>query len=271
MLERSFILLSGVGEKTEQKLWRNGITRWSELFEANDTDLPGRVSRRRDQHESQLEMARQHLDDGYTSPFARWLPSNQAWRVLEEAGDHAMYLDIETTGLSYPQGRATVVGMHTEASGTRLLVRGKDLQAGRLQEEIDEAQCIVTFNGSRFDIPWLKQEFDVTTDVPHIDLMYAFRRLDITGGLKSIEKQLGLARDEDVDGMDGYEAVKLWRRYERGDQDALETLLTYNEEDVVNMLPLARIAYDKLKADVYDEHVDEAEASQTEIPVDDHA
>jgi uncharacterized protein YprB with RNaseH-like and TPR domain len=269
VLRRTFQILSGVGEKTEQKLWQAGITSWADLREADDAQLPGRVERRREAHEEQLSMAEQHLADDHTAPFERWLPRGEIWRLLEEAGDRVMYLDIETTGLSYPEGRATVVGAHSEAEGTRLLVRGQDLRAEAVEELFADAACVVTFNGRRFDVPWLEREFGLSVDIPHVDLMYAFRRLDISGGLKSIETQLGLARDDEIDGVGGYEAVKLWRRWERGDHDALERLLTYNEADVVNMKPLADIAYDRLKAEVFEPHRPEASPTpaQAEIPV----
>ena len=35
--------------------------------------------------------------------------------------------------------------------------------------------------------------------------------------------------------MDGYTAVLLWQRYQRGDKGALDLLLSYNREDVVNL------------------------------------
>ncbi len=271
MLRNTFVLLSGVGEKTEARLWQQGVTSW-EAFQEADTDrLPGRVQRRYDAHAKQLDMAETHLGDRHTSPFARWLPSGETWRLLPELSEDVMYLDIETTGLSYPAGRTTVVGYHLPAEGTKMLVRGQDLSAGAVQEAIDRAAAIVTFNGKRFDVPFLEREFDVTVDLPHIDLMYAFRKLDIRGGLKSIETQLGLAREDEIDGMDGYEAVRLWRAWERGDRDALETLLAYNEADVVNMVPLAETAYRRLRERTFGEHADTATARgdrQTRLELD---
>ena len=43
-------------------------------------------------------------------------------------------------------------------------------------------------------------------------------------------------------------AVKLWKRWERGDDEALEVLLKYNEEDIVHLKPLADLAYRTLRA-----------------------
>lgn len=251
MLRRTFRLLSGIGKKTEAKLWTQGIDSWTRLREADPTHLPGRVQRRFDAHARQLERAEEHLANRHPGPFNRWLPAGEHWRVLKELGDETLYLDIETTGLSYPQGRTTVVGGYLPRAGTRLLVRGDDLNQATVQSLLDEAAVIVTFNGKRFDLPFLRQEFGVTTDAVHVDLMHTFRSLGITGGLKTIESRLGLARDEAIDGMSGYEAVKLWRAHRRGDPDALETLLAYNRADVENMVPLARTAYERKREDVF--------------------
>ena len=54
------------------------------------------------------------------------------------------------------------------------------------------------------------------------------------GGLKSVERQLGIKRK--LVEMNGYEAVRLWWKYvDSFDLEALNTLLEYNREDVVNM------------------------------------
>ena len=52
--------------------------------------------------------------------------------------------------------------------------------------------------------------------------------------MKSVERQLGIGRE--LKGIDGLEAVRLWWRYVNAlDQEALDTLLKYNKEDVVNL------------------------------------
>ena len=73
--------------------------------------------------------------------------------------------------------------------------------------------------------------------------MHVLRSLGITGGLKGCEKKLGIDRKE-LDGVDGYFAVLLWREYlKSGNRAALDTLLAYNIEDVVNLETLMVIAY----------------------------
>jgi hypothetical protein len=67
--------------------------------------------------------------------------------------------------------------------------------------------------------------------------MYACRLVGLTGGLKTIEGEVGIDRDRpDLSGRD---AVRLWRQYERGDDAALDTLVSYNREDTENLEALA--------------------------------
>ncbi|MFN7162642.1 MAG: ribonuclease H-like domain-containing protein, partial [Fimbriimonadales bacterium] len=84
-------------------------------------------------------------------------------------------------------------------------------------------------------------------DQLHLDLCPTLRRVGLRGGLKRIEQQLGLIRDPDLEGLSGREAVLLWQAYRLGHDSALETLLRYNREDIVNLKPLARLAYKRLK------------------------
>ena len=67
--------------------------------------------------------------------------------------------------------------------------------------------------------------------------MYDCLRCNLKGGFKAVEQQLGIPRQ--LQGINGWDAVLLWHRYQYfGDQKALATLLKYNEEDVVNLKAL---------------------------------
>ena len=64
--------------------------------------------------------------------------------------------------------------------------------------------------------------------------MYDCWRNKLYGGFKAVERQLGIERK--LTEVNGYEAVRLWWRYvDSFDLDALNTLLEYNKEDVVNL------------------------------------
>lgn len=240
-VENSFIPVDGVGEKTERRLWEHGITRWDEF----DGSVVGPTTA--DRIDAFVDRATDRLDAGDARFFDAAFPSAERWRLYESFRDEASYFDIETTGLGH-RADVTTVSFHRDGE-TRTLVRGRDLTAETLTAELDRASLLVSYNGIRFDVPFLERAFDRTIDVPHLDLMYPCKRLDLTGGLKSVERQVDITRDRpDLSGRD---AVRLWRRYERGDEDALETLVSYNRDDAANLASLAEILCDRLHNRVF--------------------
>ena len=66
------------------------------------------------------------------------------------------------------------------------------------------------------------------------------KRLGFAGGLKKIEKDFRIERSERTRGLDGWDAVRLWREYQRGHDRALELLVEYNIEDIKNLEPLMK-------------------------------
>jgi len=86
-----------------------------------------------------------------------------------------------------------------------------------------------------------------------VDLRYPLRRIGFTGGLKSIEREMGVERDRRVEYMTGEDAVYLWRLWERqGRRNALDLLIEYNAEDCKNLKPLAARAYEVMKRSTFD-------------------
>ncbi len=150
------------------------------------------------------------------------------------------YLDIETTGLA-AYSQITVIGVYlTDGIDDRLVqLVGENITAGNLLELLEDVSIVYTYNGSRFDLPVIDYHLglNLASLFTHCDLMYDCWRNNLYGGLKSVERQLGVERR--LKGVDGYEAVKLWWRYQNQcDEDALETLLQYNREDAVNLKTL---------------------------------
>ena len=148
------------------------------------------------------------------------------------------YFDIETTGLSPWSSAVTVIGIYRcngeEAELTQLV--GKDISPQSLLEALSGVQVIYTYNGSRFDLPFIHSQLGInlTETFTHHDLMYNCWRCNLYGGFKAVERQLGI--DRKLTEVNGYEAVRLWWRYvDSFDLDALGTLLEYNKEDVLNL------------------------------------
>ncbi|WP_257300023.1 ribonuclease H-like domain-containing protein [Haloarchaeobius sp. FL176] len=243
-IENSFIPVRGVGEQTERELWRAGITHWNDF----DGSVVGATTA--DRIETFIETATDRLDAGDSRFFDEQFPSSERWRFYENFRGDTCFFDIETTGLSQERDDVTTVSFHQDGE-TTTLVQGDNLTAGALREQFDDAALVATFNGARFDVPFLETSFDVDVDVPHVDLMYPCKRLGLTGGLKSIEQEVGIGRDEpDITGQD---AVRLWHEYERGSEEALDTLVRYNRDDAKNLQTLMDVVADGLHARVFEE------------------
>jgi len=148
------------------------------------------------------------------------------------------YLDIETTGLSRERCELTVVGVATFRGTEQRVAQlvGDQIQAESVQNLLTGVDEVYTYNGSRFDLPFIRARLglDVKTCLPHTDLMYHCWRQHLKGGLKVVEKRLGIGRQ--LTEVDGYLAVRLWWDYiNNANAQALRPLLDYNREDVINL------------------------------------
>ena len=240
-LENTFIGARGVGETTERDLWERGVTHWDDV---EDGVLGGK---RGERLRAFVEQARPRLAENDADFFAGALPSGSQWRLAENFRSSTCFFDIETTGLNEHSAVVTTVSCHRDGE-TTTYVRGRDLTPGALREELAAADLLVSFNGKRFDVPFLEHHYDLDVTTPHLDLMYPCRRVDLSGGLKAIERDLGIARESDVDGR---EAVRLWHRYEAGDEAALERLVRYNRLDAENLATLLDHVGERLHREVF--------------------
>lgn len=152
------------------------------------------------------------------------------------------YMDIETTGLSADHNHVTVIGLHSPEA-TSVYIDNHNHK--RACNDIDACNYLVTFNGNRFDIPFVHKHYGLKQEFKSIDLMYLFWQLGYKGGLKKVEANLGLSRMQEVQGMQGKDAVDLWHKYKAGDQQALNKLVNYNIEDIVNLEVLFNFALQK--------------------------
>jgi len=246
MIKNSFCILDGIGEKLERRLWKEGILTWNDFVAADNVLSFGQE--RKKLFDERLFRDDRELEARNARYFSNRIRRREHWRLFDFFRENTVCLDIETNGLQ-PQsgGYVTVIGLYDGFEYKRL-VSGQNLCAENLNKELEGCKCLVTFYGAAFDIPFLLRTFhDVKFDIPHFDLCFAAKRLGIKGGLKKIEQDFGIERDESVQGLDGYDAVKLWEHAKRGSHGALETLVRYNREDTVNLFRIAGIFYDMLR------------------------
>ena len=240
MLVSTFQHIRGIGKKTELSLWNKGITNWVKYVKRNGRQLSLFESNKTDPVKDSIRA----YDIGDVSFFAQTFPKAQYYRVALAYPEETLFLDIETTGLSLYYDQITLVGW---SIGSKFGVCLKDQDASGLFEALKSAKAIVTFNGTIFDLKFLKKTFPGIFIPPvHVDLRFFAKRVGLSGGQKKIEPNVGYKRPDLVDGMEGESAPILWYKYRRGDKKALKELVTYNHADIEGMKWILDYAIDKI-------------------------
>ena len=184
--------------------------------------------------------------------FAEPEPRNTSPLRVEDL----LFLDLETTGLSRSaETVAFLIGTGRWPAGeqgfqvNQLFLRDpadEALALDRLQELLDGARVIVTFNGRGFDLPLLRNRALLTRtfidlDKPHLDLLPLCRRLfrpRLTNcRLTTLERELlGFERRGDVEGSEAPRIYAEWLR--TGRPGELPLIIEHNRLDVALMAPL---------------------------------
>jgi uncharacterized protein YprB with RNaseH-like and TPR domain len=238
VITSTFRGMPGIGPSRERELWEKGFRTWDDLPEEGPILSP----RLDDRLRGAVNEARELLARRDLQGIARWLPANERWRLWPRFAAETCFLDIETDG---DASTVTSIAVLSEA-GPRAFVRGFDLEA--FPAYFARFGVVVTYNGTAFDQPVLQRAIPGHSLPPaHVDLRFLFQRLGERGGLKTLEKRFGLSRPGTVDGVDGWEAVKLWRRWQaERDARALARLVEYNLYDAIQLRPLFELAWNRL-------------------------
>ncbi len=228
MLKHSFSHLTGIGPKTEARLWARGILSWEDLLLRHDKNgaLPDPLLAK------EIKGSISHLDKRDPVYFETLLPPAHHWRLYPEFRRSTAFLDIETNGIMGRGGYITAISLY-DGKEEHYYVRGKNLSD--FPRDLRTYDLLVTYNGKTFDIPFIEREFKITVKKAHIDLRHILHGLGYRGGLKGCERAIGIDRGG-CEGLNGYSAVLLWKDYMlTGSEGALETLLAYNMQDSVNL------------------------------------
>ena len=224
-----FLHLKGINEHIELELYSQNIYSWDSLVESivkESIEL-----KFKNQVLEEIELSKKALEQTNWKFFTSKILSKYHYKLLPFTSKIA-YVDIETTGLSKYSNYITTIGIY-DGETSRIFVRGIDLEEA--YDYLDKFDVIVTFNGKQFDLPFIEHFSNKEFNCIHLDLRFMLKELGLSGGLKRIESQLGIVRDDEITNIDGFEAVRLWHRYQRGDEEALELLKKYNIEDIENL------------------------------------
>jgi len=246
MLTRTFLHIPGVGPAREKTIWRDGLLCWNDMLKDRDLFDDGPPAA----IEQEIMLSRQKLALGDARWFEQRLGPSESWRMAADFDDGRIaYMDIETDGgeaTAHREGEdapgGTTVCAVWDGTDARVFLRNRDLD--QIPEYLSRYKVLCTFNGKAFDIPYLEGRFGKDFfQGAHLDLRPMSTAVGLKGGLKKIEKQLGIERPASIRRYTGYDAVKLWGAYRRGRPDALEPLARYNLADAVNLQCLMRVTY----------------------------
>ncbi|MCT0212148.1 ribonuclease H-like domain-containing protein [Synechococcus sp. CS-1326] len=218
----------------EALLWQQGILTWDDLSKIKS--IQGSFFSSADSDSLRLAKAEHALRSTDERFFTDLLPKSEHFRIPHSFPDKTLFVDIETTGLSRYYDHITMVGWACQGEYS-IYVEGHSDKI--LRKALADARSVVTFNGSHFDLPFLKQTFkDLQIPSAHIDLRFLAKRVGLSGGQKAIEEVLGFHRQGQAAEIRGEGAPVLWHRYRRGDVDAMRLLVEYNKFDIEGMFAI---------------------------------
>lgn len=184
-------------------------------------------------------------------------------RSLGPGGQRIAWLDTETTGLAGGTGTYVfLVGVAAVDDGEFVLTQyfmshlaHETEMLEQIAEDLRRYDALVTFNGSRFDLPLLQTRFLLSRLRPafdpdaHLDLMTLARRLwyrRLGGYSMGLLEQLVLGVERFLD-VPGWQIPSLYVQYlHTGDLDALEPVFAHNASDLLSLLALHGLAGDML-------------------------
>ncbi len=229
MIDRTFLHCPGIGPKTDERLKAMGFASSNDCL-SRPADLPLQ-KKKRERFLDDLRTSQSALENQDIDFLVAKLPTREHWRILGAYFQKATFFDIETTGLySYDSHPTVIVAFHQEK--LRTFVYGENLVD--FLDLIDECELLVAFNGNSFDIPFLENTFNIPQiGCPHVDLRWIAFHEGYCGGLKAIEKQMRIFRPHEIGAVDGFEAVNLYHRWQKGDLSARQLLVRYCQTDTL--------------------------------------
>ncbi len=242
MLKETFTIFRGITPQIERELNSMGFRTWDDLLKNENIFENKRLIK-------EIKKAEKKYKKGDVKYFVKKLKIDNRWRILGDFHDRMCFLDIETTGLENKQ--LTVLGICDYEKHYRVFVKGINFKIKDILKALKNCRILVTFYGTKFDIPFLKENYvklgKRIEKMYHVDLYYLSKRIGLYGGLKSIEKAIGIERENAIKNITGLDAIKLWEQYENGDLNSLITLIRYNRSDTLNLVDLVNYIYNEIK------------------------
>jgi len=165
--------------------------------------------------------------------------------------------DIETTGLSPKFNRIILIGIlyfeNNNIKITQYFAKSYDDEKEILLAFINELKnfdSYITFNGSSFDIPFINKrlkKYNIPYEIDNFHNLDILRIVksnkDILGlkdfKLKTIEKFLGIEREDTISGR---KSIELYKAYLNSKNNQIKNkILLHNYEDILHLVPTLKI------------------------------
>lgn len=174
-------------------------------------------------------------------------------------GCNIAVFDIETTGLMPARDKIILTGI-LEINGdnsrcTQYFAERPEDEAEVIRKTLNvlsRADCIVTYNGRSFDMPFLEKRaarYGIPADLHY----YSLDLYTVLSGYSELRKSLDSLSQKNVefyygisdtrdDEINGYQSVQLYERYvERPDHKLEEKIILHNHDDVLQLCKLLPI------------------------------
>lgn len=252
MLNETFIHCRGIGEKTAARLKESGYLTWADVLEHAES-LPLGVRLKND-IVSDINRSEKALQKNNIEFFTKQIPTKEQWRILFHYWQEATFLDIETSGFSYYESSITAISVYHK---DELYIFNKGINLRSVLSLLRESKLLITFSGSCFDLPRIIEAFRLRKfPCPHVDLRWQCQQIGWTGGLKQIEKKLGILRPPELSGLNGLDAIELWDLYiEKKDSKYLDELNLYASCDTLSLKIILLILLQNYGLDGVDEKI----------------
>lgn len=172
---------------------------------------------------------------------------------------HIAYFDIETTGFDKEQDNIILISLGYYSGDNIFTVKqyfGENLEDEKsilenFKNDLQRFGTWCSYNGKAFDEPFIKYRIDkynIKFMAPreHFDLYRKIKPYQKQLGLdrcnlKSVEKYMGIQREDTIDG--GI-SVELYKRYlESKSEDLKKIIMLHNYEDVINLPKIFSIVW----------------------------
>ncbi len=268
--DQTFAFVSGISSRIETALWTNGVidhARFLETF-SHEPSRDSVIAR------DQVVRVRQALAlDVEMTEVERWsaAPARHRWRLLERWAPQSIALDFEcdrtgaptVMGVAYDEETFTAYvdeevvrwwlagaaeqlpGRWAQTGPSSGLLDGLSVRFASFDKapaELASDGLILVFGGRKFDVAMLRKVYD-GHPVPerYSDLLDVSRQGKYRGGLKAVERSLGIRRASRIADLRGRDAITLWDRVSSGGDQAywaFADLVAYNRADTVNLFRL---------------------------------